>query len=162
MVEALRLTAQKQFSQALTLRNEAFDQAEAHPGTINKQSFEWIADADSRLGPVLELIVNGRYYWVPFEQIRALRISPPEDLRDLVWLPVELDWANGTQTMGLIPTRYPGSETEEDGAVRLARTTRWDAVAPDLFCGVGQRMWATDQDDYSLLQTEEVIFDLKG
>ena len=30
-------------------------------GDIDGRPFEWIADADSRLGPVLEAIVNGRY-----------------------------------------------------------------------------------------------------
>ena len=34
------------------------------------QPFEWIADGDTRLGPVLEAIVNGRYYWIPFDRIR--------------------------------------------------------------------------------------------
>ena len=36
-------------------------------------AFEWIADADDRLGPVLEAIVNGRYYWVPFERVRRIQ-----------------------------------------------------------------------------------------
>ena len=41
--------------------------------TIDGQPFEWIADADSRLGPVLEAIINGRYYWVPFARLTRSR-----------------------------------------------------------------------------------------
>src|SRR3954470_8512832 len=43
------------------LRIDAFEQAAPTAGTLNGEPFEWIADADSRLGPVLEAIVNGRY-----------------------------------------------------------------------------------------------------
>src|SRR5262245_11087520 len=48
------------------LRARAFEEAPATQGTIDGKPFEWIADADSRLGPVLEAVINGRYYWVPF------------------------------------------------------------------------------------------------
>ena len=30
------------------------------------------ADADSRLGPVLEAVINGRYYWVPFSRLSKI------------------------------------------------------------------------------------------
>ncbi len=158
LVEALRLTSLKKYNQAALLRNQAFDQAKAVPGRIDGQPFEWLADADSRLGPVLELIFNGRYYWVPFEQIRSIKISPPEDLRDLAWLPVEFVRSDGGQAVGLMPTRYPGSEIDGDDNVKLARTTNWRVVAPELHHGIGQRMWATDQDDYPLLQTRSINF----
>ena len=32
---------------------------------IDGKAFAWMADADMRLGPVLEAVINGRYYWVP-------------------------------------------------------------------------------------------------
>ena len=40
-------------------------------GSLNGQPFEWVADADSRLGPVMEAIINGRYYWVPFARLAS-------------------------------------------------------------------------------------------
>jgi type VI secretion system protein ImpE len=152
LLEALRLTASARHDQAAELRNQAFDQAAVSSGTIDDKPFDWIADADSRLGPTLELILNGRYYWAPFEQIRMIQISPPEDLRDLVWLPARFVWANGGEAVGLIPTRYPDSETAEDTSIQLARTTRWQEVANGVHHGLGQRMLATDQDDYPILE----------
>ncbi len=35
-----------------------------------------------RLGPVIEAMVNGRYFWVPFAAIGELDFDPPADLRD--------------------------------------------------------------------------------
>ncbi len=159
LLESLRLTASARHAHAAELRNQAFGRACVSSGTIDDQPFEWIADADSRMGPVLELIVNGQYYWAPFQQIRMIQISKPEDLRDLVWLPVRFVWTNGGETVGLIPTRYPGSETSDDSAIQLARTTRWQEVFDNVHLGLGQRMLATDQDDYSLMEVRSITLD---
>lgn len=156
LLESLRLMVEAQYDQALTLRDQAFDQANASSGTLDEVPFSWIADADSRLGPVLEAILNGRYYWVPIQQIRAINISQAADLRDLVWLPAEFTWINGGQAFGMIPTRYPGSENVEDSALQLARTTQWQELADGIFQGLGQRMLTTDQDDYPLLDIREI------
>src|SRR5580765_8165726 len=91
------------------LRRRAFDDAPASSGTVDGQAFEWIADADSRLGPVLEAVINGRYYWVPFARVSSVTLEAPEDLRDLVWMPAHLQFENGGESLSLIPTRYPGS-----------------------------------------------------
>ena len=45
------------------------------------------ADADTRLGPVIEAVINGRYYWVPFGRTVEVEIAAPADLRDRVWIP---------------------------------------------------------------------------
>lgn len=136
---------------ARTLRAEALEQAPAVPGSIDGRPFEWIADGDPRLGPVCEALIDGRYYWVPFERIRSLALEAPADLRDVVWMPAQLVLANGGQTAALIPARYPGSETDPDNLIRLARKTEWDEVAPGTFHGRGQRMLTTDSSEYALL-----------
>ena len=159
LVESLRLISKSRFAQAKELRDQAFVQAQVSSGIIDEQPFEWIADADSRLGPVLELIINGQYYWAPFQQIRMIQISKPEDLRDLVWLPARFVWTNGGEAVGLIPTRYPKSETTNESAIQLARTTQWQKVFEGVFHGLGQRMLATDQDDYPLLETRSIVLD---
>jgi type VI secretion system protein ImpE len=159
LVKALQLAAASRLTQAKELRDQAFDQAAPSSGAIDELPFQWIADADSRLGPVAEIIVNGRYYWAPFEQIRIIKISQPEDLRDLVWLPARFVWANGGEAVGLIPTRYSGSENSENSAIRLARTTQWQEVTEAVYHGRGQRMLATDCDDYPLLETRLITLD---
>ena len=96
--------------------------------TVDGRPFEWIADADSRLGPVLEAVINGRYYWVPFSRLIKIDFEPPEDLRDLVWMPAHLQFENGGESVALIPTRYPGSAASPDGLIALARKTVWEEI----------------------------------
>ncbi len=159
LIEAQRLVADDKYSPAAELRARALEAATAAAGTINGKPFEWVADADSRLGPVVEAIVNGKYYWIPFERIRTIQLEKPSDLRDLVWLPAQFTWINGGQAIGLIPTRYPGSESSEDEQIVLARKTEWVEREGETWLGLGQRMLSTDADEYPLLDVRSVTFD---
>ena len=156
LLESLRLTADKQYAKANELRQQAFEAAPATSGTIDEVEFDWLADADSRLGPVLEAIVNGLYYWIPFNRISLIRITPPEDLRDLVWTPAHFTWANGGETVGFIPTRYSDSEHSADASIRLARKTEWTELTDESFIGLGQRVLSTNKNDYALMDIREI------
>ncbi len=162
MFEALRLDALGRGAESQEVRARAFDAAPATAGRIDGEPFEWIADADPRLGPMLEAIVNGRYYWVPFARIRRLAVEAPTDLRDLVWTPAFITWANGGEAAALIPTRYPGSEQSEDPQIQLARRTEWLARGADLYVGLGQRMLATSATEYPLLQVRQIELEAAG
>jgi type VI secretion system protein ImpE len=156
LLEALRLTAEGHPAQAQASRDQAFEAAAATSGTLDGQPFAWLADADPRLGPVLEAIVNGRYYWIPFQRIRAIAFEQPADLRDYVWMPAQFTWANGGETVGLIPARYPGSPASVDPLVQLGRKTEWLEGEAGVYLGLGQRMLATDQGEYSLLDIRRI------
>jgi len=162
LIEALRPSAEGDYLGAQSLRDQAFELAPATKGSIDGQAFEWIADADQRLGPILEVVVNGAYYWVPFDRIREIRVEEPADLRDLVWMPAQLIWSNGGGTVGLIPTRYPGSEASDDNLVRLARSTQWLEPEPGVFLGLGQRMLATDTAEFPLMDVRLVSLETGG
>ena len=127
------------------------------PRTIGATDPNWIADADSRLGPVLEAVINGRYYWVPFTRLSKIQIEPPEDLRDFVWMPAHLDFENAGEAVALIPTRYPGSESSSDGLIALARKTIWDEVGTGVHRGLGQRILTTDSDDVPLMEVRTIL-----
>lgn len=173
--EAQLLTAQGQHAAAQQLRDSAYESAPTASGEIFRRKpgeakaesgagdaeesgepFEWIADADSRLGPILEIIVNGRYYWAPMHRIRRIDFEPAVDLRDLVWAPAHFEWTNGGETVGMVPVRYPGSESSGDDLIRLARKTVWEEAAPGVYLGGGQRMLATDQAEYPLLEIRRI------
>jgi type VI secretion system protein ImpE len=151
LLQALALMADGHAAKAEDLRAQAFDAAATSAGTLNGKDFEWIADADPRLGPVLELILNGKYYWVPFTRFAKLEIEAPSDVRDLVWLPAQITFTNGGETVGLIPVRYPGSEQHSDDGVKLARKTLWQEIAADTAIAHGQRIIATDAEEVGLL-----------
>jgi type VI secretion system protein ImpE len=165
LIQALQLTAQGKLVEARALRDKAFEDAPTTAGTLTVRSptgstedhaFSWIADADPRLGPVLEAIVNGKYYWIPFERVRELAFEAPTDLRDLAWTPAVLTFANGGETVAFIPTRYPGSEAASDATVVSARSTVWTEQGPELFVGLGQRVLATDAGEHGLMDVRRV------
>jgi type VI secretion system protein ImpE len=158
LLEALRLAAAGRHEPAAELRDQALAQATACPGTVNGERFEWISDMDSRLGPCLELIVDGRYLWAPFERVRSLKMEPPADLRDAVWSQAIVTWTNGGQSPALIPARYPACQSDDD-TIRLSRRTQWDEPIPGTYLGSGQRMLATNAGEYPLFEVRELNFD---
>jgi type VI secretion system protein ImpE len=107
---------------------------------------------------MLEVLMNGNYYWVPVHRVGVIRIEAPADIRDLVWLPAEFTWANGGEAVGFIPTRYPASESSADNAIRLARKTDWVGDG-DSCVGLGQRVLASDAFEVPLLELRSVTFE---
>ncbi len=157
MIEALRCDARGDSASAARLRDDALDAAPATAGSLDGVAFEWIADADSRLGPVLEAVINGQYCWVPFTALAKLTIEAPADLRDLVWSAAHLEFSNGGSSVALVPTRYPGTAEQADSALRLARRTDWLELGASHFRGLGQRVLTTSAADVDLLQVREIV-----
>ena len=144
---------------AAELRDQAFEAAPVTSGLIDDQAFKWISDADPRLGPTLEAIVNGKYYWIPFERIRDIRIQKPANLRDVIWTMATFTWTNQGEAVGLIPSRYPVLEKNEDSSTRMGRKTNWTDIGNDFYLGTGQRMLATDKGEYPLLDIQHIHLD---
>lgn len=159
LIEAQKLLAAGRAADAATLRGQAFEAAPAVTGTLNGTPFEWIADADMRLGPVLEAVVNGRYFWMPFNAIAKITAEPPCDLRDCVWTPVSIVLRNGGEIVALIPTRYVGTAEHGSDAEKLARTTEWTDAGAETFEGRGQRLLATDAGDTAVMDLRTLIID---
>src|SRR5688572_8478559 len=59
LIESLLVAGRDEGERSRQLRARAFDEAPATKGDIDGRPFSWIADADSRLGPVLEAVING-------------------------------------------------------------------------------------------------------
>jgi len=162
LIEALLREGKGEVDAAKKLRDQAFEQAPAISGTLGEgeaaQAFEWIADADMRLGPVIEAVINGKYYWVPFARLSAVTIEAPEDLRDAVWMPAHFVFENGGESVGLIPTRYVGSEASADGLIALSRKTDWQEPVPGFYTGLGQRLFTTNEGDSPLMDLRTITF----
>ena len=156
LLQAHELVAKGKYDAAAEARAKAFEGAPASAGKIDGEDFEWIADSDSRLGPVLEAYVEGKYYWIPFCRIQKIETTKPSDLRDLVWMPSQFTWSNGGTAVGHIPVRYPGTESSEDGPLRLARKTEWQEKPGETFLGLGQRVLATSANEHPLLACQSI------
>jgi type VI secretion system protein ImpE len=157
LAQGLTAAAAGRIAEGEDLRNQAFDAAGDTPGTLvaggdgaaeaetaaNDKPFLWVADADPRLGPCFEAIVTGRWGLVPFEAVSRIKVDGPRDLRDLVWLPVEMMLRSGQSAAALLPARYPGTESAGEGDLRLSRATEW-REGPNGEYPVGQRLWSFD------------------
>jgi type VI secretion system protein ImpE len=163
LIEALKHDGSKDFATSASLRARAMDDATASPCLVDGVHCEWLADADSRLGPTLEVIANGQYYWLPLESCSGLILEPPADLRDLVWAPGEVMLPNEGRVAVLIPTRYPGTEllmSPEADELMRSRRTEWTEVHPEMWFGSGQRIWTSDLGDHPILDTRLISVDM--
>lgn len=160
LVQANAALGAGRVDQARALREQALAAAPAIGGRINGQPFAWLADGDDRLGPVLEVILEGRYYWAPWQRIASLSLEAPSDLRDVVWMAAQLRWTNGGEAVGFIPTRYAGTAEAGDDALRLARKTDWREAGEGLYVGLGQRMFVTDAAEHAFLEVRSIEMDV--
>lgn len=157
-VEAFRLAREGNWTAAAASQAHALEAAPATAASVNGQNVAWIADGDSRLGPLLEAFVDGKYYWIPFEHIRELNMRPRTHLMDSIWAPADFRWTNEGAASGYIPTRYPGSEKSADPAIQLSRKTEWSERAESYFSGLGHRMFVTDAAEFNLAEVQAVSF----
>ncbi len=157
-VEALRLGLDGHWDAAAASQARALEAAPAVAAEVNGQRVEWLADGDSRFGPVLEAFMDGKYYWVPFEHLKELRLRPRTHLMDSIWAPVDFVWTNEGRADGYVPVRYPDSEKSADSQVQLGRKTGWREAAENYFLGEGHRSFVSNAAEYGLAELQSVRF----
>ncbi|VWD41878.1 virulence protein, SciE type [Burkholderia lata] len=157
LVGALELAADGHDELADDARAKALDAAPLIAARTPGGVASWIADSDSRFGPVCEVITAGHYRWVPFADLAAWRIAPPANLIDLVWAPCVLTLSDGSTVRGFMPARYPGSEAAID-ALRLGHETAWHDAGRTAVIALGQKTWTTDQGDFGLFELAHAQF----
>jgi len=143
---------------AARLRAEAFDQAPETKGDADGAAFDFIADADSRFGPALEAVVDGKYGLVPFETITEITCDGLIDLRDLVWMPARMTLKTGQSGHVFLPVRYPGATADADPAIKLARKTEWDDAGDLGNRGRGQRVFDAGEREIAILELHRLTF----
>jgi type VI secretion system protein ImpE len=131
-------------------------------GTINGRPFLEIEDADPRLGARLEVIAGGRYLWIPFAHLAAVRLESPARLRDLRWTPARVATNASVRDMELgevlLPALTPGAWRHDDAEVRLGRATEWDELPDGMFAPVGQKVLRVDGEMVPLLEVRDLVF----
>ncbi|NHZ89581.1 ImpE family protein [Massilia sp. CCM 8733] len=167
LADALQLDEGGSHAQAGLLRAAAMADLPARGGHLRLHGadtpvpFDWLADGDSRFGPVLELFAADRYLWLPLAQVRRIRLVPPTSRCALVWSHGAIDLVTGKTIHGALPVRYPLPATVTDQKILTAAYTEWQPLAgADQYLGIGQRMLVTDQGEYALLDIAEIVFEL--
>ena len=159
----LNLAGIKQLTQGkLTEARATLDRSEeerpAIRGKLGDQEFSDFRDYDDFVAPVLELFVKDRYVWLPFEQVKSLEVSPPKQLRDLLWASARVEALDGTIGEVYIPSLYAGTSEHADNQTKLGRLTDWKQLSDDLYRTVGLRMFRVDDEDKTLFELRSVEF----
>jgi type VI secretion system protein ImpE len=157
-VAAIGQICRGEMAEARATLDRAEEERPAIAGKFDGQDFQDFRDSDDRLGPVLELIVKDKYAWLPFEQIKRLEISPPKQLRDMLWASARIEALDGTVGEVYVPTLYPGTSDSDNDQVRLGRMTDWKPASEDLYTANGQRLFLVDGEDKSLFEANAVEF----
>jgi len=112
-------------------------------GFNEEYEFEGFRNCDTRLCGVFEGIFEGKYSWLPFEQVLRISVpSRPEMLHDLLWLPVMIHLRKGEPLKGYLFSTYPGTSGRNEDAARLARDTSWDERFDTVDLGFGAQLFA--------------------
>ena len=140
-------------------RDAALDSAPNTPGKLDGVQFDWIADVDARFGPTCEVIIQGRYGLIAFSEINRIESEGPRDLRDTVWYPVQIAFREGQSVAGLVPARYPGTESSDDISLRMGRSTGWKQTESGEI-GCGQHLLGlSGGEEAGLLALRSLVFD---
>jgi type VI secretion system protein ImpE len=157
-LEALDLLRQCRPAEA----REALDRAGALQaplrGTAGEVAFGEFRDSDDVLAPVLEVVAPAGYFWIPWEHIQHLAVSPPRNLRDLLWTPIDLATFDGQLGQVYVPNLYPGTGSHPDDLVRLGRKTLWQDVGEGIVRGAGPKIFLAGDDSFTLPELGVVQF----
>ncbi|MGD9853113.1 MAG: type VI secretion system accessory protein TagJ [Nitrospirales bacterium] len=126
-------------------------------GNCDGQAFTEFADSDDLLAPVLEVIAQDGYFWLPLSQITHLSISPPKHLRDLLWIPAHVE-TQETAIGVVLPVLYPGSHNDSNDLLKLGRMTDWKHGPDEFNKGVGQHVFIIDDSEKGILEIKELTF----
>lgn len=136
--------------------------AEDHGGEWNGRPFEYLGDADDRIGDHIEMFIAGSYTWLPTRYIERLEIEPPVNLRDLLWARARLDASPEfrVRELGevLLPVLSPLSYLSADDAVKLGRVSVWETDPDGAEALKGQKMLLVDGEEVPLLEMRSVVW----
>lgn len=128
-------------------------------GALNGEPFESLQDADPRIGGRLEVFAAGQYLWLPFNQVAAIRVGPPQRLRDLLWLPAQIrtgpDFRDADLGEVLIPALTPLAWSHADEEVRLGRRAVVESVDGEERL-VGPKMLLVDDELFPITEMRDL------
>jgi len=155
-VDAINKLLAGENSAAAELLAEAAEATPPAVGTLNEKPFELFRDADDLLGPVIEVMAKGDYYWISLEAIDVIALNPPRFPRDLIWAPGRLETQAGESGEIFLPALYPLTYEHVDDAVKFGRSTDWREIPDGPVLGAGLKTYLIDDDAIPLLDWREL------
>jgi type VI secretion system protein ImpE len=150
--------------EAAELVVKAFDLAPPLEGTCDDRPFVGLRDVDDLTATVLEVLTkNGKYYWVPMEQVERIELEPHRRARDLLWREAKITVRGGPDEGEVyLPVLYPGSSKESDERLRLGQMTDWRGGEGRLLRGVGQRLLQVGEEERAIMEIKTLTIGVKG
>jgi type VI secretion system protein ImpE len=141
--EALSALAQGDAEPLAAAAEARFLELDKVKGFNAEYEFEGFRNCDTRLAGVFEGVFNGRYGWLPFEDVMRIAVAErPELIQDLVWLPVMVHLRKGEPVQGYLFSTCPGTAVAGVEAEKLAKTTGWDEAFDAVDIGRGAQLFA--------------------
>ena len=116
-------------------------------GHVDGREFEALCDGDDRFASVLEVLTGGDYVWIPFEELRRVRLGKIESPRDQFFIPARVHLRDGSEWDVHLPALYVGSGVHPAEAIRCGRETDWFTPGSGIMGGVGLRVWTIGADE---------------
>jgi type VI secretion system protein ImpE len=140
-------------AEAARLLAQAEEQRPKATGECDGQAFTDFRDLDDLTAPFFEVLTsNGKYYWIPIENIETLELRDLSRPRDLLWRRARMVVRDGPDGEVYLPTLYAGSHGEEDERLRLGRLTEWRGGDGAPVRGVGLRTFLVGDDARTVLE----------
>lgn len=158
-LEAIKQLEEKNYSQARKLLDELTEKQPSLKGKINGKKFSSFTDYNDFFACSLEVFLQDKYFWVPFEHIESLEVQSPKGLRDLIWTKAIIKLTNGTIAEVFLPALYANSYKHENELVRLGRMTDWQSLPEQLYIGYGLRTFLSDSKEKTLFEISSLTFD---
>lgn len=153
-LEAVNRLREGNQAEAAALLERANEAMPAVRGTLNGKAFETIRDGDDLLAGVVEVMSEGKYFWVGLEQVGLLAMNPPAYPRDLLYIPTQIVAETAAGEV-FLPALYPNSHLHPDDALKLARGTDWSQEEGGPALGAGVHTFLVDDDAVGLLEWRE-------
>lgn len=140
---------------AVALLREAQQDSDGLGGLVNGRTFSWLCDGDARLGPCMEMIVQGNYLWAPWIRVSKITSRAPTEIRDRLWLHAMVEFGDDGAFEAFLPARYPHPQND---AEHLGEVTTWQPIDDEAYIGLGQKTLLTDGGEVGLLDVRELRF----
>lgn len=155
-VTALEAMKKNDTATSATLLAEVSAEDPVIQGTVNGKSFDGIRDEDELFGPILEVFSQGRYFWVPFDQIDTLRIKKPDTPREVLWMSAQLTLRDGPSGDVFLPGIYAFTHEHADEVLQLGRATDWSDPATGPVRGIGGKLLIVGDEPMPLINVREL------
>jgi len=118
-------------------------------GLLDGREFLGIRDSDDRFASVLEVLIDRDYAWIPFEQLRVVRLHPAEGVLDMAFRRATMDLIDGSSHRIHLPLRSPDSAAAGD-EFALAQAVDWESVIDGFVLAVGAKVLNVGEEEVVL------------